>query len=377
MSARDFDAIVVGVGGMGAATLYELARRGLRVLGLEQFDLGHDRGSSHGITRVIRKAYYEHPSYVPLVRRAFEHWCDLEQLTGKHLLTECACLNVGSPDGELVQGVRRSAAEHALAVEELDAAEIRRRYSPFHFPADFRGIQEHEAGFLFVEECVTAYIGAARNLGTEIHSRETVLEWTAAADQVEVRTAAGRYAAARLILTAGPWAAQLLADLGRPLRVMRQVMQWFGTRDDRLFHRDRFPIYLAQVPEGYFYGLPVIDELGHKVARHYGAPELTSPDEIDHQPKPVDEVSVRQFLNRYLPDVDGPVRQAQVCTYTLTPDRHFILDLHPTHKNVAIAAGFSGHGFKFAPVVGEIMADLVVDGKTNLSIDMFRIGRLG
>ncbi len=278
---RPYDAIVVGVGGMGAATLCELARRGLRVLGLEQFDLGHDRGSSHGLTRVIRKAYYEHPSYVPLVRRAFERWYELEQVTGKHLLTECACLNVGPPEGELVQGVRFSAKEHALAVEELDAAEIQRRFPPFHFPADFRGVLEREAGFLFVEDCVAAHIEAARNLGTEIHSRETVLEWKSAADRVEVRTATSHYTAARLILTAGPWAAQLLVDLGRPLRVMRQVMQWFGTRDDRLFRRDAFPIYLAEVPEGYFYGLPVIDALGHKVARHYGAPELISPNEID------------------------------------------------------------------------------------------------
>src|SRR5262249_27698176 len=157
----------------------------------------------------------------------------------------------------------------------------------------------------------------------------------------------------------GPWASQLLQRYGRNLTVMRQVMLWFGTRDDRLFRRDRFPIYLGEVPEGYFYGLPVIDQFGHKVAQHYGAPELASPSEIDRNPAEVDQLPVTRFLNKYLPDVTGQVRREQVCTYTLTPNRHFILDRHPEFANVAVAAGFSGHGFKFAPVVGEIMADLL------------------
>ena len=377
MSGHNFDVIVIGVGGMGSATCFELARRGLRVLGLEQFELGHDRGSSHGHTRVIRKAYYEHPSYVPLVRRAFERWYDLEQLAGKRLLTECACLNVGPPEGELVQGVRLSASEHGLAIEEMDTREIQRRFPPFHIPPGFRGVLEREAGFLFVEDCVAAHISEAKQAGADIREREPVVSWHAAADRVEVRTTAERYTAARLVLTAGPWAGQLLAEVGWPLRVMRQVMQWFGTRDDRQFRRDRFPIYLAEVPEGYFYGLPMIDELGHKVARHYGAPELASPEQIDRVPSEEDQAPVRQFLCRYLPDADGPLRKAQVCTYTLTPDRHFILDLHPQHPYVAIAGGFSGHGFKFAPVVGEIMADLATNGKTDLPIGMFRIGRFG
>ena len=377
MSGHNFDVIVIGVGGMGSATCFELARRGLRVLGLEQFELGHDRGSSHGHTRVIRKAYYEHPSYVPLVRRAFERWYDLEQLAGKRLLTECACLNVGPPEGELVQGVRLSASEHGLAIEEMDTREIQRRFPPFHIPPGFRGVLEREAGFLFVEDCVAAHISEAKQAGADIREREPVVSWHAAADRVEVRTTAERYTAARLVLTAGPWAGQLLAEVGRPLRVMRQVMQWFGAREDRQFRRDRFPIYLAEVPEGYFYGLPMIDKLGHKVAQHYGAPELTAPEQVDRVPTEADQTPMRQFLSRYLPDANGPLRKAQVCTYTLTPDRHFILDLHPQHPYVAIAGGFSGHGFKFAPVVGEIMADLATNGKTDLPIGMFRIGRFG
>lgn len=371
----NYDVIVLGVGGMGSATVFELARRGLRVLGLEQFDLLHDRGSSHGLTRVIRTAYYEDPKYVPLVRRAFERWHDLEQRYGRHLLIECGCLNLGPSDSEIIRGVNRSALEHELRVEDIPFAELRQRFPMFHFPEGYAGALEHEAGILHVEECVQAHVDAANDLGAEIHANEPVLEWTATRGSVQVRTAKARYGAARLVLTAGPWAGRLLQAWGRHLRVMRQVMLWFGTRDDRTFRRDIFPIWLAEAPEGYFYGLPVIDSNGMKVARHYGALELTNVDEIDRTPAEADQAPIRGFLQKYLAAVDGPVRRAQVCTYTLTPDRHFILDLHPDHDNVAIAAGFSGHGFKFAPVVGEIMADLATAGRTVWPIEMFRIGR--
>jgi sarcosine oxidase len=192
---------------------------------------------------------------------------------------------------------------------------------------------------------------------------------------VEVQTDRGRYSAGGLVLTAGPWAGQLLRQWGQRLSVMRQVQLWFGTADDRAFRRDVFPIYLADLDGAYFYGLPVIDGHGHKVARHYGAPELTDPKGIDRTVTQDDEIPIRAFLNAHLPAVNGLLRHGQVCTYTLTPDRHFILDRHPDHANVAIAAGFSGHGFKFAPVVGEIMADLLTTGRTQHPIEMFGIGR--
>jgi sarcosine oxidase len=375
MSGNTFDAIVVGLGGMGSATLFELARRGRRVLGLEQFVPGHDQGSSHGHTRIIRQAYYEHPAYVPLVRQAYERWYDLEQRQGIHLLTTCPCLSVGPPDGELVQGVRRSAAEHSLQVENLDAAALRQRYPDFHFGDDYTAVVEPTAGFLYVEDCVKAHVREAERLGAVVHVGEPVKSWRADGDGVEVVTAAGRYSAARLVLTAGPWARGLLERVGAKLTVMRQVPLWFATSDDRLFRRDVFPVFIAETPEGHFYGIPLLDGDGVKVARHYGAPELRDPSLIDRTPTDADEVPVRRFLRAHLPAADGPCRRASVCIYTLTPDRHFIIDRHPDHANVAIAAGFSGHGFKFASVVGEILADLVETGTTMLPIDLFRIGR--
>jgi sarcosine oxidase len=374
--ARPFDVIVLGVGGMGSAACFELARRGRRVLGLEQFPLAHDRGSSHGHTRIIRTAYAEGPAYVPLARRAFERWYELEQLTGKHLLTECPCLNAGPPGSEHVTGVRASVREHALAAEELTAAEIGRRFPAFRFPADYTGVLERAAGALYVEECVRAHAAAARSLGADLRAEEPVRAWRADGTGVEVTTDAGTYQAAKLVVTAGAWATGLLADLGLPLRVMRQVLTWFDAagRPER-FRRDTFPIFLADVPGGPFYGLPALDRFGLKVARHYHAPELPGPAAVSWEPTPEDEYAVRAFLDEYVPGV-GRLTKAQVCMYTVTPDRHFAIDLHPAHPRVSVACGFSGHGFKFASVVGEILADLADTGRTGHDIRPFGVRRL-
>jgi len=377
MNSHTFDVIVIGVGGMGSAAACELARRGRRVLALEQFALGHDRGSSHGHTRIIRKAYYEHPDYVPLVCRAFERWHDLEQRQGIHLLSGCPCLSIGRADSAMIAGVRASAAQHHLPVETLNAAELRRRYPAFHFSEDYEGVLEHSAGFLYVDDCVQAFACEAVRLGATIQDNEPVVSWRAGEREVTVQTMAARYTAARLLITAGPWAGELLASRGAFLRVMRQVVQWFGTREDALFRRDIFPLYIADTPQGHFYGFPVLNANGAKVAQHYGAPEVMHPSEIERTAKPEDEERTRTFLREYLPLIDGPRRRASVCIYTLTPDRHFIIDLHPDHTNVALAAGFSGHGFKFAPVVGEILADLADQSRTPLPIGMFCIKRFG
>ena len=370
-----FDVIVVGAGGMGSAAAFELARRGRTVLALEQFPLVHDRGSSHGHTRIIRRAYYEHPAYVPLVRRAFECWYDLEQRTGRHLLTECGCLGIGRPDGEVVNGVLTAAREHRLPVDQLLCGDLRTQFPQFRFDDGYVGVLERDAGFLYVEDCVLAHLDAARALGATIHPEEPVTGWTADGDGVTVTTTRDTYHAGRLVLTVGPWAGRILGERGRQLRVMRQTILWFGTTDDAAFRRDVFPIFLADVPGGPFYGLPAVDGRGLKVARHYGAPELNSPDDVERAVRPADERPVRAFLAAHIPAVSGPLHAAQTCMYTLTPDRHFLIDLHPDHPNVAVAAGFSGHGFKFAPVVGEILADLAETGSTRWPIDMFRFSR--
>jgi len=372
---RSFDVIVLGVGGMGSAACFELACRGHRVLGLEQYPLVHARGSSHGQTRIIRTAYYEHPGYVPLLRRAWDRWYELEQLTGRHLLTESPCLNVGRPGSELVEGVRASVREHDLAAMELTGDELRRRFPAFRFPPDFTGVLEQTAGFLYVEACVQAHIDAARARGAEIHAEEPVQHWKVVGDGVEVATERGTYQAAKLVVTAGAWATQLLRDWAVPLTVMRQTLLWFdvGMRASE-FRRGRFPIFIADVPNGPFYGLPAIDRFGLKVARHYGESELPGPDGVHWDVVEADVAALRPLIDAYLPGL-GPLTKGQVCMYTLTPDKHFVIDIHPRFPQVSVACGFSGHGFKFAPVVGEVLAELTETGRSQYPIEMFRTAR--
>lgn len=374
--SQSFDVIVLGAGGMGSAACFELARRGLKVLALEQFGLVHDRGSSHGHTRIIRTAYAEHPAYVPLARRAFERWYELEQLTGRHLLTECPCLNAGPPVSEHVEGVRASVRAHKLDAEELSGDEINRRYPAFRFPTEYRGVIERAAGFLLVEECVRAHLDIATSLGAEIHAEEPVREWKAVGSGVEVTTDRGTYRAAKLLVTAGAWATKLLADIGIPLRVMRQTLLWFDTGSQaHLFRRDTFPLFIADVPGTPFYGLPAIDPNGLKVARHYGAPEQPTPDGVEWNLADTDVSALRPLVDQFLPGLGG-FTKGQVCMYTVTPDRHFVIDTHPGFPQVIVACGFSGHGFKFASTVGEILADLAQFGSTRHDIGLFRAGRV-
>ena len=365
---------MIGLGGMGSAALAHLAGRGLRVLGIEQFPLAHDRGSSHGQTRIIRTAYYEHPSYVPLVRRSFDLWRQLESETSRSLLTPSPCLNVGPPGGELLTGVNAAAAEHGLAVTALPALEIERRFPPFRVGDDYAGLLEQDAGILTVEDCVRAHLDVAIKNGATVLAESLVREWSSSKSGVTVRTATDTYHAATLVITAGAWATRLLADMGVPLTVMRQTMHWFRPADPGPFAVGRFPVFLLDTPGGAYYGLPAVDQRGVKVARHYGAPELPGPEGVNWAVDDNDVSPVRTFLHHHLPTANGPTT-GQVCQYTLTPDRHFVIDVHPGFPNVAAAAGFSGHGFKFAPVVGEILADLVETGRTEHDIGLFRAGR--
>ncbi|MEO2088247.1 MAG: N-methyl-L-tryptophan oxidase, partial [Gemmataceae bacterium] len=371
-----YDAIVLGMGGMGSAAAYHMAACGGRVLGLEQLPLAHRRGSSHGHTRIIRTAYYEHPAYVPLVRRSFDLWYELEQQLGRELLTPLPCLSLGQPDSELIRGVEQAATEHRLDVERLSADELKQRYPQFRMPADMTGVIEQSAGALFVEECVRAHLDAAAATGrADLRAEEPAVSWTSHPSHVEVTTARGTYTATHLVVTSGAWATALLADLGVPLRVMRQVQHWFTPTDLAAFGPDCFPVFIADTPAGAFYGLPSLAGQGLKLAGHYAAPELLSPNEVSWDVSDADSDSTVAFLQDYLPTAAGRPVRSEVCMYTLTPDRHFVIDRHPHHPRVSVACGFSGHGFKFSPVVGEILADLALTGTTNHPIGLFRAGR--
>jgi sarcosine oxidase len=357
-----YDAIVIGVGGMGSAAAWHLASRGRRVLGLEQFTIPHEMGSSHGVTRIIRLAYSEHPSYVPLLRRAYELWRAMEQRAGEPLLVITGGVDVGRADSGTIEGSLRSCREHRLAHGLLDAAEIARRFPGFRLPRDLVAVYQPEGGIVLPERSMVVHAAAARELGAEIHEGERVTGWRPEGSGVRVRTEAGEYRADRLVITAGPWASRCVPELERLAIPERQVMIWTQPLRPERFAVGVFPIFNMEAEEGRFYGFPVYGVPGFKLGKYHHLGQQTDPDRVDREFHPEDEDVLRAGIRRYFPDADGETLSMKICMFTNSPDEHFILDLHPEWPQVSMAAGFSGHGFKFAPVIGEIMADLAMEG---------------
>jgi sarcosine oxidase len=374
LGQKAFDVIVLGLGGMGSAAAYHSAARGKRVLGIEQFAAVHDRGSSHGESRIIRQAYYENPAYVPLLQRAYELWRQLEQDTGTNLLQMTGGLMIGPPGSAVVRGTIASATEHALPYEVLDAPQLRRRYPAFTPRPTDLAVFELRAGFLRPERAVSAHLTRAEHCGAELHFEEQVQSWRAAGDGVEVQTTRAAYQAERLVIAPGGWAPELLAGIGVPFEIRRHVMCWFRPRAEAAsFAPEQLPVYIYDIDgSDCFYGFPFTgrEAEGVKIAMHSGG-DVTSAPMLDRTVGESDIEELRCHMRHFLPALNGSYLQGAVCMYTLTPDEHFILALHPSHKQVAIAAGFSGHGFKFTAVVGEILADLVSEGSTHHPIALF------
>lgn len=376
MESKRYDCIVIGVGGMGSATVYQLARRGKKTLGLEQFDIPHELGSSHGLTRIIRLAYYEHPSYVPLLRRSYELWRALEAETGTQVLHITGSIDASPEDHPVFQGSLQSCLQHDLPHEVLTSAQLTARFPGYHFPAETMALFQPEGGFLTPEKCIETFVAAARAHGADVHAREAVLEWeTTAEGGVRVRTAQAVYEADKLVITAGAWAAKLLPPLKTLAVPERQVLIWLEPRRPELFAPERFPVFNCVVEEGRYYGFPLWEHPGFKYGRYHHLEEVVDPDTVDRTPKPRDEAILRGFGERYFPDAAGETLMLKTCLFTNSPDEHFILDLHPNYPQVAFAAGFSGHGFKFASVIGEIMADFALDGTTRHDISLLRYER--
>jgi sarcosine oxidase len=372
-----YDAIVLGTGGVGSAAAFHLARRGARVLGLDRFPGGHDRGSSHGQTRIIRQAYFEHADYVPLLRRAYELWAELESLADEQLFYRVGLLQIGPPEGYVVGGVLNAAKQHGLTVDELTAAQSEARFPGFRVPPGMVGVFEPAAGYLRVERCVLAHLAAAKQHGAELRTGVTVQSWNADGGSVSMNTDQGTFTADKLVITAGAWAPQLLSDLGIPMTVRRKHLHWFESSDP-VYHGPNAPTFFYELPHGLFYGFPAVDELGVKVAEHSGGENVADP---LTDPRPLEErdlARVREFVGEQLPTVGKAARHTrhEVCFYTMSPDEQFMIDSHPQHKNVVFAAGLSGHGFKFASVLGEIMADLTLAGTTSQPIGFLGAGRL-
>ncbi|MGH8495999.1 MAG: N-methyl-L-tryptophan oxidase [Gammaproteobacteria bacterium] len=374
MSAT-YDVILIGLGAMGSAAAAQLAARGQRVLGLDRYFPPHDRGSSHGQSRVIRQAYFESPSYVPLLLRAYELWRELEDHSGSSLLVVTGGLMLGRSDSAVVAGSLRSARAHGLPHELLDAQQIRRYFPAFAPGEDIVALFEANAGFVHAELAVRAQLDRAAHLGATLLFKEEVTAWQVSASGVRINTKRGSYHAAQLVICAGAWAGRFLAPLVLPLRVERQVQFWFEPRGDAGgFAPDRFPIWIWDIGEGaYPYGLPAIDT-AVKVALHGPGRECTV-DTIERKVREEDVEAMRAVLRPLIPVLSGRCVDAVPCLYTSTPDGHFVLDRHPGHDAVWIVSPCSGHGFKFSPVIGEIVADLVSEGRTRHDIGLFGLSR--
>jgi sarcosine oxidase len=391
MSGNTYDVIIIGLGAMGSAAAYHLAKNGSRVLGLDRFRPPHSLGSSHGRTRIIREAYFEHSSYVPLVQRAYELWEALEKRSGRKLLLKTGGLMIGPANGVLVSGALRSAQEHKLAHKLFSAPELRERFPIFTCDQETVAVWEPRAGILFPELIIQTHLESAAEDGACLKFDEPVLAWEAEGDSVSITTTANSYHAKHLLIAAGAWLSSLLnlrseprsekrnaqadREVMLPLSVERQVLFWFAPASHaEQFEPENCPIYIWEYESGrFFYGFPDLGD-GVKVAFHHQG-DKTEP---DHVPREVslDEIErMRSLLVRCMPSAAGRLNSEAVCIYTNTPDEHFIFDWHPRHGKVLIASPCSGHGFKFSSAIGELSANLLTGKNTTFDLSRFRINR--
>ncbi len=371
----EYDLIVAGLGGVGSAALAAAARRGLRVLGIDRFEPPHGLGSSHGHSRIIRQAYFEHPDYVPLAVEAYRLWAELEAETGRRLFFQSGLLQVGPPEGEVVSGVLHAAELHGLAVDRLSREEVLRRWPGVRVAEGSVGAFEARAGYLLVEDCVSAQLESARNHGAVVETGVVVNGWRPG-ETVVMETAAGERRAKAAVIAAGPWAGELLAGLGTPLQVLRKPLHWCAASEG--FEESSVPaVFLFETPGGHYYGTKPLDVRGFKLAEHSGGTVVENPSTIDRGLDAEELARVDAFRRQCLPAAGGAFTDHTVCMYTMTADGHFMIDRCPGETNVAFAAGLSGHGFKFTPVLGEALVGLAIDGGTSLPIGFLSAVRFG
>ncbi|MBX3425401.1 MAG: N-methyl-L-tryptophan oxidase [Pirellulales bacterium] len=367
-----FQSLVLGLGGVGSAALWRLAQRGISVVGIDRFAPPHDRGSSHGKTRILRQAYFEHPDYVPLARASYRLWDELEQAGGQPLRHNTGLVQFGPADGAVVRGVLTAAREHQLHVEQLESDQVRRRWPGF--AADgLAAVYEPAAAALLVERCVAAQLTAARAAGAEIIMNAEVLGWSLGSPLV-VNTTVGTFSADRLVVAAGPWAGPLLAETNVSVQVRRKVVAWYGAAE-QLHAAAGYPCFLFELPTGVFYGFPAFDDQGAKVGEHSGGDDVADPLDVDRSLRVADAEPLDEFVRARLPGVHGARSGHSVCMYTMSPDEHFLVDALPSDPRIVFAAGLSGHGFKFAPALGEALAELALDGGSRLPIEFLSLRR--
>jgi sarcosine oxidase len=371
-----YDVIVAGVGGMGSAACYHLAKRGQRVLGLERFDLGHSMGSSHGLTRIIRIAYFEGEFYVPLLKRAAELWTETGKEANTQLLYVTGSLDI-APEGDgFVESSQKSCLTHDLKHEVLDNKILAKRYPQFTLTPKHHALWQPDGGFVASERAIFAHAGLAMKHGAELRFNEPILSWKPTANGgVEVKTERTTYTAGHLVLSSGAWMPELVPALGKTEHVVKQAIGWFGVKNPAQFMPDRMPVFILTVEEGNFYGFPLWEHPGFKLGGPHFAREPIDPNNLDRTPSPKQVAAIRDCLKRYIPDAAGDPMTLKGCMYTVTPDEHFVVDRLPETPQVIALSPCSGHGYKFCSVLGEVAADLVIKGATPFDISELSIRR--
>lgn len=374
---QHYDAIVIGVGGIGSSAMYHFGKRGLRVLGLDRFPTAHQFGSSHGQTRLIRQAYFEHPDYVPMLKRAYSQWETLSEECGKELYREVGVLQVGPRYGRILPGVLESAKLHQLEVTELTARQANERFPGFTIPDSLSAVFEKRAGFLFVEEAIKAHTALALKAGATLQVGDSVRGWSATPGRVEVQTDRETYTASHLVITAGSWVNDFLGSLGINFEVVRKSLYWFETASPVYRADQGAPGFIIESPAGNFYGFPQIDDMGVKCAEHSGGLPVSNPLAYSREEDAQETQRVFEFLRDFMPQVTPRQTRFDTCLYTLSPDRNFVVDRHPDHPHVSFAGGLSGHGFKFATVLGEVLTELSLGLPTSAPAEFLSSRRPG
>jgi sarcosine oxidase len=376
MTSPTYDVIVAGLGAMGSAACWQLARRGRRVLGFDRFDIPHGMGSSGGINRIIRLAYFEHPSYVPLLRRAYIRWRETEQASGDDLLFVTGGIDAGAETGPVVQGSVSSCREHGLAHEVLSAGDIARRFPGWQLPAGMVGVLQPDAGFIASERAISAQVRLAIHAGADLRAREALLSWDiSATGTVRVVTDRGSYEAERLILATGAWIADHVPALAGLAIPERQVLGWLRPSRPDLFSPDRFPVGIVEAEPGPVYVFPEWGVPGFKIGVYHHLKETGHADALSREARAEDEALLREAARRYFPAADGPALSLRACLFTNLPDGHFVIDTLPDTPQVVVASPCSGHGFKFASVIGEILADIATGTRPPFDLSLFGLGR--
>ena len=373
-----YDVIVIGAGGVGSAALYHGAAQGMNILGIDRFSPPNHHGSSHGQTRVIRMAYFEHSDYVPLLKQAYAGWEQLEQLSGNRLYHEVGLLEVGPANGVVVPGVLRSSKEHDLPLDQFTTKEAQRQFPGFEFPENHAVLFEKKAGYLMVEDCIDSYLKAAQQQGAKLNCEESLVSWQPKQGEVEVTTDKDTYRCNKLFLTAGSWTSNFTGNCQIPLTLLRKHLYWYRSNSDNYLASQGCPVFFYEDQGRFYYGFPELyPGTGVKVSEHSGGDPLSDPNRLDDSQNTEDRQAAEAFLKKSLPQVSHDLIKHAVCMYTMTPDENFVVDTHPACSDVVLAAGLSGHGFKFASVLGQLLIELAATGKTSLPIDFLSIRRFG